>query len=85
MTLCSATNDIMFRDIELVIRDMEVTHLSLTPTVAALISPSNVPRVRFLVTAGEGLTSKVHKDWAGRGLYQGKLCRQLEQDILRTT
>lgn len=73
MTLCSATNDIMFRDIERVIRDMGVTHLSLTPTVAALISPSNVPRVRFLVTAGEGLTTKVHKDWAGQGLYQGKL------------
>ncbi|GAD98283.1 nonribosomal siderophore peptide synthase, putative [Paecilomyces variotii No. 5] len=54
MTLCSATNDIMFRDIEHVIRTMDVTHLSLTPTVAALIHPSNVPKVKFLVTAGEG-------------------------------
>ncbi|KAL1967788.1 hypothetical protein VTN77DRAFT_2477 [Rasamsonia byssochlamydoides] len=71
MTLCSATNDVMFRDIEQVIRTRKVTHLSLTPTVAALVHPRNVPGVRFLVTAGEGLTAKVHKDWAGNGLYQG--------------
>ncbi|KAL1852944.1 NRPS protein [Paecilomyces lecythidis] len=71
MTLCSATNDIMFRDIEHVIRSMDVTHLSLTPTVAALIHPSNVPKVKFLVTAGEGMTTKVHRDWGGKGLYQG--------------
>lgn len=71
MTLCSATNDIMFGDIEHVIRVMNVTHLSLTPTVAALIHPSNVPKVRFLVTAGEGMTTKVHRDWGGKGLYQG--------------
>jgi acyl-coenzyme A synthetase/AMP-(fatty) acid ligase len=72
MTLCSATNDIMFRDIEAVIRNMHITHLSLTPTVAALIYPENVPEVRFLVTAGEGLTAKVHREWADKGLYQGK-------------
>ena len=71
MTLCSATNDIMFRDIEAVIRNMHITHLSLTPTVAALIHPENVPEVRFLVTAGEGLTAKVHREWADKGLYQG--------------
>jgi hypothetical protein len=61
----------MFRDIELVIRSRNVTHLSLTPTVASLVHPRNVPGVRFLVTAGEGLTAKVHNDWSGRGLYQG--------------
>ncbi|CRG90441.1 Hydroxamate-type ferrichrome siderophore peptide synthetase [Talaromyces islandicus] len=71
MTLCSATNDVMFRDIEEVIRNRGITHLSLTPTVAALIRPENVPNVRLLVTAGEGLTAKVHHDWAGKGLYQG--------------
>ncbi|RAO71210.1 uncharacterized protein BHQ10_007222 [Talaromyces amestolkiae] len=71
MTLCSAINDIMFRDIEAVIRNMHITHLSLTPTVAALIRQENVPEVRFLVTAGEGLTAKVHREWADKGLYQG--------------
>lgn len=71
MTLCSATNDIMFRDIEAIIRNLKITHLSLTPTVAALIHAENVLDVRFLVTAGEGLTAKVHREWADRGLYQG--------------
>lgn len=71
MTLCATTNDILFRDIQQVIRGMNITHLSLTPTVAALVNPQEVPGVQFLVTAGEGVTEKVHQDWAGRGLYQG--------------
>ncbi|KAI1933801.1 hypothetical protein LOZ66_006309 [Ophidiomyces ophidiicola] len=71
MTLCSATNDVLFRDIEQVIRIFDVTHLSLTPTVASLIKPQNVPQVQFLVTAGEALTAGVAQEWAGVGIYQG--------------
>ena len=69
--LCSATKDVLFRDIEKAIRLLHVTHLSLTPTVAALLDPKNVPEVEFLVTAGEAVTQKVFNDWADRGLYQG--------------
>jgi amino acid adenylation domain-containing protein len=69
--LCSATKDVLFRDIENTIRVLDVTHLSLTPTVAALIDPQNVPRVEFLVTAGEAVTQKVFNMWADHGLYQG--------------
>ncbi|TVY37427.1 Nonribosomal peptide synthetase [Lachnellula subtilissima] len=69
--ICSATKDVIFRDIELFIRVLEVTHLSLTPTVAALIDPKNVPQVQFLVTAGEAVTQKVFNAWAEQGLYQG--------------
>ncbi|KAF7947441.1 hypothetical protein EAE96_008529 [Botrytis aclada] len=69
--LCSAVKDVLFRDIELAIRVLEVTHLSLTPTVAALIDPLEVPNVEFLVTAGEAVTQKVFNTWADRGLYQG--------------
>jgi putative lipase involved disintegration of autophagic bodies len=72
MTLCTATSDVLFRDIEGAIRAFGVTHLSLTPTVAALVHPQNVPTVAFLVTAGEAMTAKVLKDWANNGLYQGK-------------
>jgi ferricrocin synthase len=71
MRLCAASNDLLFRDIELVINLMNITHLSLTPSVAALIKPTNVPNVLMLVTAGEAVTSKVFHDWSGRGLYQG--------------
>ncbi|CZT45394.1 related to non-ribosomal peptide synthetase [Rhynchosporium secalis] len=70
-TICSAVKDVLFRDIENAIRMFNITHLSLTPTVAALIDPEKVPRVEFLVTAGEGVTSKVFNAWADRGLWQG--------------
>ncbi|KAF3491148.1 nonribosomal peptide synthetase 2 [Arthroderma uncinatum] len=71
MTLCSAKNDVLFRDIEEAIRSLRITHLSMTPTVAALVRAKNVPLVKFLVTAGEAMTPKVLMDWAGRGLWQG--------------
>ncbi|KAE9371370.1 hypothetical protein N431DRAFT_410011 [Stipitochalara longipes BDJ] len=69
--LCSAVKDVLFRDIENSIRALSVTHLSLTPTVAALVEPKNVPNVQFLVTAGEAVTQKVFNTWADRGLWQG--------------
>ena len=70
MSLCAAENDVLFRDLEFAIRTMEVTHLSLTPTVAALIEPKNVPRVEFLVTAGEPMTLSVLDKWDSL-LFQG--------------
>ncbi|KAK4495598.1 hypothetical protein PRZ48_012866 [Zasmidium cellare] len=71
MCLCTATKEIMFHDFEGSIRNLQATHLSLTPTVAALVQPENVPSVKFLVTAGEGITEKVHLLWSGKGLHQG--------------
>lgn len=71
MCLCATTNDILLQDLEASIRELEITHLSLTPTVAALIHPENVPSVEFLMTAGETMTEKVLRTWAGHSLYQG--------------
>ena len=71
MTLCSARKDVLFQDFESSIQALNISHLSLTPTVAALVKPANVPMVKFLVTAGEGITPRVHREWAGRGLHQG--------------
>lgn len=71
MCLCSATKDVTFRDLENTINQLGVTHLSMTPTVAALVDPLNVPSVEFLVTAGEAVTPQVHNLWAGKGLHQG--------------
>ncbi|KYK61154.1 Amino acid adenylation [Drechmeria coniospora] len=70
MCLCATTNDVLFEDIEESIRRMGITHLSLTPTVACLIDPVNVPKVEFLVTAGEPMTLAVSKQWGDR-LWQG--------------
>lgn len=69
--LCSGSNDTLFEDLEEAIRFLECTHLSLTPTVASLIDPRNVPNVEFLVTAGEPMTAVVANKWTGY-LYQGK-------------
>ncbi|KAL0943050.1 peptide synthetase [Colletotrichum truncatum] len=68
--LCSGTNDTLFEDLERAIRFFECTHLSMTPTVASLVDPCNVPNVEFLVTAGEPMTAVVAKKWTGF-LYQG--------------
>ncbi|KAM0279736.1 hypothetical protein ACHAQH_004427 [Verticillium albo-atrum] len=68
--LCAGSNDTLFADLEQSIRSLSCTHLSLTPTVAALVSPQNVPRVSFLVTAGEPMTSAVSRSW-GEYLFQG--------------
>ncbi|KAL7785912.1 putative non-ribosomal peptide synthetase [Trichoderma ceciliae] len=70
MCLCAATNDDLFEDLEHSIRQFQVTHLSLTPTVASLIEPKNVPEVEFLVTAGEPMTQSVLDTW-GELLWQG--------------
>ncbi|KAM3512625.1 hypothetical protein MY11210_003719 [Beauveria gryllotalpidicola] len=70
MCLCAASNDVLFADIEEVIRKFEITHLSLTPTIASLIDPSNVPSVEFLVTAGEPMTNAVSERW-NKYLWQG--------------
>ncbi|KAH0522879.1 hypothetical protein TsFJ059_006666 [Trichoderma semiorbis] len=70
MCLCAAANDDLFEDLEHSIRQFEITHLSLTPTVASLIDPKNVPDVEFLVTAGEPMTLSVLDTW-GDLLWQG--------------
>ncbi|KAK0386796.1 hypothetical protein NLU13_6632 [Sarocladium strictum] len=70
MSLCSGTNDTLFADIEENIRALNITHLSLTPTVAAMIDPEKTPSVQFLVTAGEPLTRTVLNKW-GSLLWQG--------------
>ncbi|KAI0133865.1 non-ribosomal peptide synthetase [Xylariales sp. AK1849] len=70
MCLCVATNDTLFEDLELSIRQLKVTHLSMTVTVASLVNPENVPDVTFLVTSGEPMTDEVLAKWA-ESLYQG--------------
>jgi amino acid adenylation domain-containing protein len=81
MCLCTATKDDLFSDIERSVNELGITHLSLTPTVASLVHPDRVPKVKFLVTAGEAVTEHVRRQWAGRGLYQGKVsCLYLHFD-----
>ncbi|KAI0849187.1 acetyl-CoA synthetase-like protein [Daldinia vernicosa] len=70
MCLCSATNDVLFEDIESSVRALRVTHLSMTVTVASLLEPSRLPNIKMLVTSGEPMTDAVLETWARR-LWQG--------------
>ncbi|CAK7267432.1 NRPS [Sporothrix epigloea] len=70
LCVCSATNDVLFADLERAIRLFGVTHLSMTPTVAAIVDPAKTPSVEFLVTAGEPLTDRVATMWS-KQLFQG--------------
>jgi amino acid adenylation domain-containing protein len=70
MCLCAARNDDLFQDLEHAVRELQITHLSLTPTVASLIDRKQVPTVEFLVTAGEPMTQSVLDNW-GDILWQG--------------
>ncbi|KAH7139354.1 hypothetical protein B0J11DRAFT_423738 [Dendryphion nanum] len=71
MCLCAATKDELYDNLEESIVRLGITHLSMTPTVASLVNPVNVPNVQFLVTAGEALNEHVRRQWMGKGLYQG--------------
>lgn len=71
MCLCSAGTNTIFSDIEGIVRNLRITHLSMTPTVATLVNPRNVPTVGFLIAAGETLTDSLFRKWAGKGLWNG--------------
>ena len=73
MCICTADNDNLFRNLELAIERMNISHLSLTPTVASLLDVKKIPNVRFLVTAGEAVTDTLIRNWAKIGFYQGTI------------
>ncbi|KGO65084.1 AMP-dependent synthetase/ligase [Penicillium expansum] len=70
MTLCSATDSIMMTSIEKACHDMNITHLHLPPMLASRIDPQSVPSVQYLLSSGEEMTPKLHRNWAGKGLHQ---------------
>ncbi|KAJ5190381.1 uncharacterized protein N7498_009366 [Penicillium cinerascens] len=63
-TMCIGRNDYVFSDIEEVATEMSITHISTTPTVAALLRPSHLPSVCMLAIGGEPLTAVVRDTWA---------------------
>lgn len=71
MTLCAASNDVLFRDINGFISSMAISHLSMTPSTAALLDRRRLDCVEFLVCAGEPMSAKVFDEWVDHGLWQG--------------
>ncbi|KAF9775207.1 hypothetical protein IL306_006717, partial [Fusarium sp. DS 682] len=63
-TLCMAPTDVLLSDITGCINRMDVRQAIITPTVAKLLSPADIPQFETLIVGGEPLTSDVIKTWA---------------------
>ncbi|KAL3421547.1 hypothetical protein PVAG01_07993 [Phlyctema vagabunda] len=62
--LCMVPFERMLGELAEVINEMQVTRLFLTPTVARLIQPEQVPQVEGIYLAGEPVTADLVATWA---------------------
>ena len=65
-TLCMAPSDKMQSNLPGVIQEMSARQAILTPTVARLLDPDEVPSFDTLIVGGEPLTPDVIARWSGR-------------------
>ncbi|TDL26481.1 nonribosomal peptide synthase [Rickenella mellea] len=65
-TLCVASTPAMMSDLAGCINSMGVNELFLTPTVAKLVSPEDIPTVRKIVVGGEAMTVDIIFKWASK-------------------
>ncbi|OQE15219.1 hypothetical protein PENFLA_c033G04040 [Penicillium flavigenum] len=63
-TLCIAPSDRLLGDLAGAISEMNVNHVFLTPTVARLLDPTDVPGLESMTVGGEQLTRDVIETWA---------------------
>ncbi|KAL7629878.1 hypothetical protein AAE478_001401 [Parahypoxylon ruwenzoriense] len=63
-TLCMASMESLLSDLNQVVNDMRINRLFLTPTVAKLLQPANVPRVEGIYLAGEPVPQDIVETWA---------------------
>ncbi|RPA83004.1 hypothetical protein BJ508DRAFT_77443 [Ascobolus immersus RN42] len=73
MCLATASKDTLLRDLQAVVNALEITHLSLTSTVAGLVKSNKCPTVQFFTQVGEKITDKVINEWVDLklGLWNG--------------
>ncbi|KAF7181185.1 hypothetical protein CNMCM7691_000314 [Aspergillus felis] len=65
-TLCIAPSERLLNNLAEVINEMNVNHVFLTPTVARLLNPKDVPNLESMTVGGEQLTRDVVTTWASR-------------------
>jgi amino acid adenylation domain-containing protein len=65
IVVVSAPRDLIFEDLELTIRSMGITHIDLTPSLASLVHPENVPDLckGVFITGGEQLKQEILDVW----------------------
>ncbi|KAJ3018361.1 hypothetical protein HKX48_002951 [Thoreauomyces humboldtii] len=66
-TLCLASRNLLLGNLSKVIQDLGITHVELTPTVASLLDPVDVPTLRSLVLGGELVSNNVARKWLQSG------------------
>lgn len=65
-TLCVAPQNTILADIAGIINTMKVDQTNLTPTMAGLLCPEDVPTLEILATGGEPVTPHMMTVWAPR-------------------
>ena len=63
-TLCVASTKSLMTDLSSVVNAMGITQTFLTPTVARLLHPDAVPKLRTLLCSGEALTTDIIDTWS---------------------
>jgi len=68
--LTSTPRDLLFEDLSLAISKLKITHLDLTPSLAALLDPEEVPSLLrgVFIVGGEALKQDVLDTWGKHGV-----------------
>lgn len=66
----SAPRDLIFEDLAAAIRQLEITHIDLTPSLARLLHPDEVPSLcrGAFITGGEQLKQEILDAWGSKGV-----------------
>ncbi|KAJ5286944.1 hypothetical protein N7478_002630 [Penicillium angulare] len=70
----SCPRDLLFEDLPGTIQKLQVTHIDLTPSLARLVHPNEVPSLTrgVFITGGEALKQEILDDWGKHGvIYNG--------------
>lgn len=70
----SAPRDLIFEDLASSIRTLQITHIDLTPSLARIISPEDVPTLckGIFITGGESLKQEILDTWGPKSvIYNG--------------
>jgi non-ribosomal peptide synthetase component F len=62
--VCVPSEDQRMNDLAGAIAELNANFMDLTPTVAALLNPSDVPTIKSLALGGEALTKAVVEQWS---------------------
>jgi len=70
MTVVATPRDLILDDIERCIKKLSITHIDLTPSLASLVKPENVPSLwkGVFITGGEQLKQDILDAWGPKGV-----------------